>query len=84
VVIGAGVVFAEPGMDQGMVGRLVVDPQEDELLRLETGLKFEGGELKGNCVGREWFRLDCDCSEERVHLASTIIHRVFIDKRCCL
>jgi hypothetical protein len=41
VVIGARVVFAEPSMDQGVVGRLVVDPQEEELSGLEIGLELE-------------------------------------------
>jgi hypothetical protein len=31
MVVGTGIVFAEPGMDQGVVGRLVVDPQKEEL-----------------------------------------------------
>jgi hypothetical protein len=34
VVIGAGVVFAEVGVDESMVGRLVVDPQKEELSQL--------------------------------------------------
>jgi hypothetical protein len=33
-MVGARVVFAEPGVDQGMVGRLIVDPQEEKLLGL--------------------------------------------------
>jgi hypothetical protein len=33
-MVRAGIVFAEPGVDQGVVGRLVVDPQEEELSRL--------------------------------------------------
>jgi hypothetical protein len=53
VVIGAGVVFAEPSMDQGVVGQLVVDPQEEELPRLEIGLEFESGDPERNGVGRE-------------------------------
>jgi hypothetical protein len=53
VVIGAGVVLAEPSMDQGVVGWLVVDPQEEELLRLEIGLEFKSGEPEGNSVRRE-------------------------------
>jgi hypothetical protein len=53
VVIGAGVVLAELSMDQSMVGRLVVDPQEEELSRLETGLEFKGDEPEGNGVGRK-------------------------------
>jgi hypothetical protein len=34
MVVGTGVVFAEPSVDQGMVRRLVVDPQKEELSRL--------------------------------------------------
>jgi hypothetical protein len=30
-VIGAGVVFAKVGVLKSMVGRLVIDPQEEEL-----------------------------------------------------
>jgi hypothetical protein len=38
MVIRAGVVLTEPSVDQGVIGRLVVDPQEEELLRLQVGL----------------------------------------------
>jgi hypothetical protein len=34
MVVGTGVVFAEPGVNQGMVGRLVIDPQKEELAGL--------------------------------------------------
>jgi hypothetical protein len=34
VVIGAGVVFAKPSVDEGVVGGLVVDPKEEELSEL--------------------------------------------------
>jgi hypothetical protein len=40
-MIGARVVFAEPGVDQGVVGRLVVDPQEEELSGLQVGLELK-------------------------------------------
>jgi hypothetical protein len=46
MVIGAGIVFTEPSMDQGMVRRLVVDPQEKELLGLQVGLELESGEFE--------------------------------------
>jgi hypothetical protein len=52
VVIGTGVVFAEPSVDEGVVRRLVVDPQEEELPRLEVGLELKNGDLEGNGVGR--------------------------------
>jgi hypothetical protein len=50
MVIGAGVVFAKIGVDEGMIGRLVVDPQEEELLRLKVWLEFEGGDLKRGSI----------------------------------
>jgi hypothetical protein len=53
VVIGAGIVFAEPSVDEGMVGRLVIDPQEEELLGLEVGLELEGGDSERYGVRRE-------------------------------
>jgi hypothetical protein len=52
MMIGTGVVFAEPSVDEGMVRGLVVDPQEEELLRLEIGLKLEDGDLEQDGVGR--------------------------------
>jgi hypothetical protein len=33
-MVRAGVVFAEPSMDEGVVGGLIVDPEEEELLQL--------------------------------------------------
>jgi hypothetical protein len=51
MVVGAGVVFAEPDVDQAVVGRLVVNPQEEELSWLQVGLEFEGGKLKGDGFG---------------------------------
>jgi hypothetical protein len=55
MVIGAGVVFAELGVNEGMVGRLVIDPQEEELPRLEVGLELKDGDLEGNGVSGERF-----------------------------
>jgi hypothetical protein len=55
MVVRAGVVLAEPSMDEGVVGRLVVDPQEEELLGLEVGLELEGDNFEGDGIGREWF-----------------------------
>jgi hypothetical protein len=46
MMVGARVVFAEPDVDQGVVGGLVVDPQEEELLGLQVGLKLERSELE--------------------------------------
>jgi hypothetical protein len=51
MMVGARVVFAEVDMDQGVVQRLIVDPQEEELLRLEVGLEFEGGESERGGFG---------------------------------
>jgi hypothetical protein len=48
MMIGTGVVFAEPSVDQGVIGRLVVDPQEEELSRLQVGLKLEGSDFEGD------------------------------------
>jgi hypothetical protein len=81
-VIRAGVVFAEPGVDKGMVRGLVVDPQEEELLWLEVGLKLEGDDLEQDSAGREGLGFGCNCSGERAHLATPIICRVFIDNWC--
>jgi hypothetical protein len=46
MMVGARVVFAEPGVDQGVVRRLIIDPQEEELLRLQVGLELKSGEFK--------------------------------------
>jgi hypothetical protein len=59
-MVGAGIVFAEPSVDEGVVGWLVVDPQEEELLWLEVGLEFEHNRLEGDSAGRElwvWLQL---------------------------
>jgi hypothetical protein len=53
MVVRAGVVFAEPSVDEGMVRRLVVDPQEKELLGLEVGLELKGDNFERDSVGRE-------------------------------
>jgi hypothetical protein len=50
MVIGTGVVFAKPGVNEGMVQRLVVDPQEEELSRLEIGLELKDSDLEGDGV----------------------------------
>jgi hypothetical protein len=41
MMVGARVVFAEVGVDQGMIWRLIVDPQEEELLWLQIRLELE-------------------------------------------
>jgi hypothetical protein len=46
MMVGTGVVFAEPDMDQAVVRGLVIDPQEEELLRLQVRLELECGESK--------------------------------------
>jgi hypothetical protein len=53
MVIGTGIVLAEPSVDEGMVGRLIVDPQEEELLRLKVGLKLKDGNFEGSSVRGE-------------------------------
>jgi hypothetical protein len=83
MMVGARVVFAEPGVDQGVVRRLIVDPQEEELSRLQVGLELKSGEFERDGFGGWTFRFGCDCSGERVHLVFTIVCRVFIDRRCC-
>jgi hypothetical protein len=83
MVIGTGIVLAEPSVDEGMVRRLVVDPQKEELPGLEVELELEDGNFEGSSVGRERLRFNCDRSGERAHLALTILCRVFIDERCC-
>jgi hypothetical protein len=50
-MIGTGVVFAKPSVDEGVVGRLVVDPQEEELLRLKVWLELEGDNSEGGGAG---------------------------------
>jgi hypothetical protein len=52
-VIGAGIVLAEPSVDEGVVGRLIIDPQEEELSGLKVGLELEGDNFEGNGVGGE-------------------------------
>jgi hypothetical protein len=52
MVVGTRVVFAEPGVDQGVVGRLVVDPQEEELSGLQVRLEFEHSGFKRDSFAR--------------------------------
>jgi hypothetical protein len=53
MVVRAGVVFAEPSVNKGMVRRLVIDPQEKELLGLEVGLELKGDNFERDSVRRE-------------------------------
>jgi hypothetical protein len=46
MMVGARIVFTEPGMNQGMVGRLVVDPQKEELSGLQIRLELERSEFE--------------------------------------
>jgi hypothetical protein len=55
VMIGAGIVFAEPSMDKSVVGRLIVDPQEEELLGLKVGLELKSDDLEGSSAGGKGF-----------------------------
>jgi hypothetical protein len=54
-MVGTGVVLAEVGVDKGMVWGLVIDPQKEELVGLEVGLKLEGNNLELNGTGQEGF-----------------------------
>jgi hypothetical protein len=47
-MVGAGIVLAEPSMDEGVVRGLIVDPQKEELLRLEIGLELKGNNSEGS------------------------------------
>jgi hypothetical protein len=51
MMVRAGVVLVEPSVDEGVVGRLVVDPQEKELPGLEVGLELEGDNFERDGVG---------------------------------
>jgi hypothetical protein len=51
MMVGARVVFAEVGVDQGMVWRLIIDPQEEELSQLQVGLELKGSEFEGDGLG---------------------------------
>jgi hypothetical protein len=51
MVIGAGIVFAELSVDQSMVRRLIVDPQEEELSGLQVGLELESGDFERGSFG---------------------------------
>jgi hypothetical protein len=82
-MVRAGIVFAEPSVDESVVRGLVVDPQEKELSWLEVGLEFEHDGFEGDSVRGERFGFGCNCSGGRAHLASIIARRVFIDERCC-
>jgi hypothetical protein len=55
MVIGTGVVFAEPGVNESVVRRLIIDPQEEELLRLEIGLELKGDDFEGDSIRGERF-----------------------------
>jgi hypothetical protein len=70
-------------MDESMVGGLVVDPQEKELSWLEVGLELKGDDFEGDSVGGKGLWFSCNCSGWRMHPASAIAHRVFIDEQCC-
>jgi hypothetical protein len=54
-MVGAGVVLAEVSMDKGVVGGLVVDPEEEELSWLQIGLELKGDPFEGDGVFGEWF-----------------------------
>jgi hypothetical protein len=45
-MIGAGIVLAELSVDESVVRRLVIGPQEEELSLLKVGLKLEGDDFE--------------------------------------
>jgi hypothetical protein len=61
MIVGARVVFTKPGVDESVVRRLVVDPQEEELLWLEVRLELESDDFERNSVGGEGLWFGCDC-----------------------
>jgi hypothetical protein len=79
VMVGAGVVLAEPGMDKGVIRRLIVDPQEEELSWLEIGLELKVDNFKGGGIGRERLWLGRDCLGKRMHSTMFDICMVFIE-----
>jgi hypothetical protein len=82
VVVRAGVIFAEVGVDEGMVRGLVIDPEEEELSWLEVGLELEGDDFESDGAGRERLWFGCDCSGESVHLAMLMLYEAFKDQWC--
>jgi hypothetical protein len=46
-MVRARVVLAKVGVRKGVVWRLVVDPQEEELAGLQMGLEFERDDFEG-------------------------------------
>jgi hypothetical protein len=60
MMIGAGVVFAEPSVDQGVVGKLIVNPQEKELSGLQVRLELERNRLERGSFFGYWFQLGCN------------------------
>jgi hypothetical protein len=81
-MVRAGIVLTEVRVDEGVVRRLVVDPQEEELSWLKIGLELKGDGFERDCTWGERFRPGCDCTGERAHLAVFIICKVFIDNQC--
>jgi hypothetical protein len=55
VVVRARVVFAKVGVHKGMVRRLVVDPQEEELTGLQMRLELECDDFEGSSFRGEGF-----------------------------
>jgi hypothetical protein len=51
VVIGAGIVLAEPSVDESMIRGLIIDPQKEELAWLEVGLELKFDDFKGGSAG---------------------------------
>jgi hypothetical protein len=79
-VIRVGVVFVEPDVNESVVEGLVIDPQKEELSQLKVGLELEVDNLEWGRAWNERLWFGCDRLGERVHLALTITHMVFIDR----
>jgi hypothetical protein len=54
-MVQVGIVFAEVCVDEGVVRRLVVDPQEEELSWLKVRLELKGDDFERNCIWGGWF-----------------------------
>jgi hypothetical protein len=61
VVIRARVIFAKPGVDEGVIRGLIVDPQEKELSWLEVRLELKGDNLERGRLGGEGLWFGCNC-----------------------
>jgi hypothetical protein len=79
VVVWTGIIFTEVHVDEGVVERLVVDPQEEKLPGLKVGLELEGDDFERSHTRGEGLWFGCDHPGERAHLVVPIICTTFID-----